>query len=121
MTNQERTEKYFRALGWKPKDQNKLCWFDSGGNLTQSLPNICENEPEFQGHVGKVMEENELFLEVRYFDDIPYACWCKQVASGVPGMDDVFHMEVVYKCEMTNNLILPAAVDAAIDYLESKQ
>ena len=109
MTNNEITEAYFVARGFKQRE-NSAMWRDSQGKAFGiELPNILKSFPDFKREVLEVMEEEEHSLEI-----VGYK---KGIGVRWKGWE---HMKVYSQLVKDLNF-LHAAVIAATRYWESRK
>ena len=107
------TEKYFRAIGWKPKPFSSVCPDAWGPKETSaadacSLPNITQSFPDFKKWVLEKMEGEKMHLLL---------CLPGSVVWGRDSIKD-YTQEAEY---IVDNEILEAAVVAATTYFEGKK
>lgn len=113
MTDNERVEEYFKALGWLPVTHKNypdtiLYWLSPSKIEFGSLPNILESFPDFKKWVLEVMEGEGYVLTS---SGNQWAYWLYLMDAEHPIFDE----------PIKDNNILHAAVIAATRYLEGKE
>ena len=123
MTDNEVTEAYFRALGWKRfkdrrddgsghgRNENVTGWVDSDGEEWYDLPNILESNSAFTEHVLEVMEGEGYKLSICEINQTSRGSYTAFIWSGT---------RVTKAEEIKDNNIFRAAVIAATRYFEEK-
>ena len=103
------TEKYFRAIGCKPKPHAYNSWNDPAGKrlCMSGLPDITQSFADFKLHVLEKMEGEKFSLNLE--DDGGNICWRNPLPFTEIWQDVI------------DNEILEAAVVAATRYFEEKK
>ncbi|KKN38550.1 hypothetical protein LCGC14_0752450 [marine sediment metagenome] len=126
MTDNEVTEAYFRAMGWKRfkdrrddgsghgRNENVTGWVDSDGEEWYDLPNILESNSAYIREVADVMEGEGCRLFIWQPATDPYS-----VVWSIPDLREGCN-KVVGREPVIKNNTSRAAVIAATRYFEEK-